>query len=584
MPPHLFLRPLLLLLHCFSSLALSSFSDPGGRAEYRISDPSFTCFTHLTVHSDSGDLYIGAVNRILKLSADLKVQAGHATGPAVDNKECYPAPIVAPCEHSLDWSNNVNKLLLVDYSANRLLACGTKWQGVCKFLSLDYLFTLREPHHLKQHYVSRARGGMAGVIVKHKDVIDPDSGRRIRGKTHLFIGTAVAGKPQYFPSLSSRSLYSDVDNNDMLSLVYQDEFEASQIKIPLNTVTLYPDFDINYIYAFSSGSFVYFIMEHLDTELTKSDKGGGEKFYTSKIVRLCSNDKKFHSYVEFPLGCTKDGVEYRLVQAAFRQKAGKKLALALGLGEDDDVLFVVFAKGQQKQSNPLTETVLCLFTLRDINRVISERIRSCYRGEGRLSVPWLFGREIPCIHVIQQIGDDFCGLDVNQPLGGRSVIQGHPLYEDRAQGMGAVAGYTYREDTVVFVGTRTGQLKKFRVDGVSLSQNALLYTTVSVVEGEPILRDMAFSPDHRYIYVLSPKQVTRLPVDSCDQYSTCSECLGSGDPHCGWCAHAYKCSRRESCDNPDDPQNFHLRLDQCVDVPTVPKAKPIMDINVACGI
>lgn len=40
------------------------------------------------------------------------------------------------------------------------------------------------------------------------------------------------------------------------------------------------------------------------------------------------------------------------------------------------------------------------------------------------------------------------------------MIEGHPLYEDRTEGMGAVAAYTYGEHTVVFVGTRSGQLKK----------------------------------------------------------------------------------------------------------------------------
>lgn len=30
-------------------------------------------------------------------------------------------------------------------------------------------------------------------------------------------------------------------------------------------------------------------------------------------------------------------------------------------------------------------------------------------------------------------------------------------------------------------------------------------------------------------------QVTRVPIESCEQYGTCGECLSSGDPHCGWC-------------------------------------------------
>ncbi|KAL7828878.1 hypothetical protein SRHO_G00325120 [Serrasalmus rhombeus] len=77
---------------------------------------------------------------------------------------------------------------------------------------------------------------------------------------------------------------------------------------------------------------------------------------------------------------------------------------------------------------------------------------------------------------------------------------------------------------------------EIRVDGIPPpAQNALLYETVTVAEGNPILRDMVFSPDYQYIYLLSDKQVSRIPVESCSQYRSCKSCLGSGDPHCGWC-------------------------------------------------
>lgn len=35
--------------------------------------------------------------------------------------------------------------------------------------------------------------------------------------------------------------------------------------------------------------------------------------------------------------------------------------------------------------------------------------------------------------------------------------------------------------------------------------------------------------------VLMCLQVTQVPIESCEQYGTCGECLSSGDPHCGWC-------------------------------------------------
>ncbi|KAM3872282.1 LOW QUALITY PROTEIN: plexin A3 [Diretmus argenteus] len=495
------------------------------------------------------------------------------TGPVEDNAKCYPPPSVRACAHRLESSDNVNKLLLVDYTGNRLVACGSIWQGVCQFLRLEDLFKLGEPHHRKEHYLSGAReaDGMAGVVVGDDDgTTDPKKKKLAKGGSRLFIGAAIDGKSEYFPTLSSRKLVADEESVNMFSLVYQDEFVSSQIKIPSDTLSLYPAFDIYYVYGFSSRTYVYFLTLQLDTQLTQMD-AAGEKFFTSKIVRMCSSDTEFYSYVEFPLGCTKDGVEYRLVQAAYKQKPGRRLAQALGLSEDDDVLFVVFSQGQKNRSNPPRETVLCLFTLHHINLAMRERIRSCYRGEGKLSLPWLLNKELPCINTPKQIGDDFCGLVLNQPLGGLRVIEGTPLYEDRTEGMGAVAAYTYGEHTVVFVGTRSGQLKKIRVDGIPPpSQNALLYETVTVVEGKPILRDMVFSPDYQYIYLLSNKQVTRLPVESCEQYSSCRSCLGSGDPHCGWCVLYNKCSRQEACDKWEEPQHFNTRLDQCVDITVTP--------------
>ncbi|XP_013855291.1 plexin A3, partial [Austrofundulus limnaeus] len=457
----------------------------------------------------------------------------HVTGPVEDNAKCYPPPSVRACAHRLENMDNVNKLLLVDYTGNRLVACGSIWQGVCQFLRLEDLFKLGEPHHRKEHYLSGARepDGMAGVVVGEDDwTAEPRRKKPVKGSSRLFIGAAIDGKSEYFPTLSSRKLVENEESDNMFLLVYQDEFVSSQIKIPSDTLSTYPAFDIYYVYGFSSRTYVYFLTLQLDTQLTQMD-AGGEKFFTSKIVRMCSNDTEFYSYVEFPLGCTKDGVEYRLVQAAYKQKPGRRLAQALGLSEDDDILFVVFSQGQKNRSNPPRETVLCLFTLHDINLAMRDRISSCYRGEGFLTLPWLLNKELHCIHTPKQIGDDFCGLVLNQPLGGLRVIEGHPLYEDRTEGMGAVAAYTYSEHTVVFVGTRSGQLKKIRVDGVlPPAQNALLYETVTVVEGKPILRDMVFSPDNQFIYLLSDKQVTKLPVESCEQYSSCSDCLGSGDP------------------------------------------------------
>lgn len=367
------------------------------RAIFTVSDMALT---HLAVHHDTGDIYLGAVNRIYKLSTNLTQLRAHATGPLEDDPRCYPPPGVRKCTHQLSLADNVNKLLLIDYAGGRLVACGSIWQGVCQLLRLDDLTKLSEPHQRKEHYLSGGRepDAMVGVIVEQ-----PGQPSR------FFVGTSIGGRSEYFPTLSSRRLTPDATSPEMFSLVYQDEFVSSQIKVPSDTLSLYPAFDIYYVSAFVSGGFVYFLTLQLDTAQTPLEPAGGpsgpgvaggERFFSSKIVRLCANDTEFYSYVEFPLGCSKDSVEYRLVQAAQLAKAGRQLAQSLGIDEGQDVLYAAFSQGQKNRAAPPRESLLCLFTLDEVNQRIRERIQSCYRGEGRLSLPWLLNKELPCINTV----------------------------------------------------------------------------------------------------------------------------------------------------------------------------------------
>ncbi|XP_058844772.1 plexin-A1 isoform X2 [Acipenser ruthenus] len=516
--------------------------------------------THLVIHNKTGEVYIGAVNRIYKLSDNLTLLRTHMTGPVDDNEKCYPPPSVQSCPHGLVVTNNVNKLLLVDYTQNRIIACGSASQGICQFLRLDDLFKLGEPHHRKEHYLSSVNesGTMSGVIISGPNELK------------LFIGTPIDGKSEYFPTLSSRKLKVNEEDAEMFSFVYQDEFVSSQLKIPSDTLSKFPAFDIYYIYSFSSEQFVYYLTLQLDTQLTSPD-ASGEQFFTSKIVRLCVDDPKFYSYVEFPIGCKKDGVEYFLIQDAYLSKPGKHLARSLGISEKEDILFTIFSQGQKNRAKPPKESAMCLFTLRKIKEKIKERIQSCYRGEGKLSLPWLLNKELACINSPLQIDDNFCGQDFNQPLGGTSTIEGIPLFIDKEDGMTSVAAYDYRGNTVAFAGTRSGKMKKILVNSVNQAQPALLYEDVEVSEGNPILRDLVFSPNYQYIYTMTEKQVSRVPVESCEQYRSCGECLGSKDPHCGWCVLHNICSRKDKCERADEPQRFASDLHQCVQLSIQPQ-------------
>jgi plexin A len=59
-----------------------------------------------------------------------------------------------------------------------------------------------------------------------------------------------------------------------------------------------------------------------------------------------------------------------------------------------------------------------------------------------------------------QINDDFCGMDVNTPLGGSMPIEAAPVLSYNNELLTSVAATSTHDYTVVFLGTVNGHLKK----------------------------------------------------------------------------------------------------------------------------
>ncbi len=81
---------------------------------------------HIVVHNDS-TVYVGGVNILYQLSSELELQVTVETGPEEDScpsVDCYD---VIP----KTLTDNVNKALVIDYENERLIACGTLYQGTC---------------------------------------------------------------------------------------------------------------------------------------------------------------------------------------------------------------------------------------------------------------------------------------------------------------------------------------------------------------------------------------------------------------------------------------------------------------------
>ncbi|KAJ6657943.1 hypothetical protein lerEdw1_001733, partial [Lerista edwardsae] len=83
--------------------------------------------------------------------------------------------------------------------------------------------------------------------------------------------------------------------------------------------------------------------------------------------------------------------------------------------------------------------------------------------------------------------------------------------------------------------------------------------------------------------------VSQVPVESCEQYTTCGECLSSGDPHCGWCAlhhtccftltcaFVVRCSRKDKCERADEPYRFAASINQCMSIIVQPNSIPVSE-------
>lgn len=127
--------------------------------------PSDTLINNVVTDPRSGRLYVGAVNRLYQLSANLQVESRTETGPKRDNKQCTP-PVTDACEEAVDTDNH-NKLLLVQEATDVLVVCGSVFRGICSLRNLSAAEQLLYFSDSKgeKSYVATAEEGVSVVGV-----------------------------------------------------------------------------------------------------------------------------------------------------------------------------------------------------------------------------------------------------------------------------------------------------------------------------------------------------------------------------------------------------------------------------------
>ena len=495
-------------------------------------------FNHLAVDKNTGFVYVGAVNNIYQLNANLELLVDVITGPKDDSVYCRAD--YQPCLDSNNaiLTNNVNKALVIDNNNSALIACGTLFRGQCTVRSLEniqeYKFGDQEIPVVSNNPTAST---IAFIATGPNHLSSPGS----EYDDALYVGVTYTPDGPFrseVPAISTRILRSDDRKSIFASHKNNQMF--------FNSLTR-ENFPINYVYGFSSEGFAYF--------LTTQKKEMGSSNYGSKIVRVCQNSENYNSYAETPLECANINDEenpYNLIQSGFVTSPGPELAKDLNITTRQDVLFAVFSNTDKtigaKSNKPGKESALCVFSLHSIRKKFTENISQCFNGVGMTGLDFITTSK-QCIKVEKygnktiEIDDDFCGLDVNTPFGGELPVVSEPIitFETR---LTSVIATTISEFSVSFVGTEDGHLKKIAFRNTSYS---LEYEDIVIDEGKPVNSDMAFDPGLESLYVMTEKKLSKVLVQYCPPVSSCLDCLTLQNPFCGWCSSKNTCSNQDSC-------------------------------------
>lgn len=301
----------------------------------------------------TGRIYLGAVDAILQLNSDLKLESTSQTGPKKDSPNCTP-PITVHCTEAVD-THNINKLLLVNSANGTLVVCGSIYRGICS------LHNLSNVEHVV--YFSDTKGEKTYVATPDRSVsVVGVMANFTKDKVlSVFLVGQGYGSSDSVKLVSTRLLQTNGDMD-----IFENIVETSTVQAGPYMQRYQHDFR----YAFKHKGHIYFLFSRA------ADSTDNRKL--SFVARLCDNDQNYYSYTELQLNCSMDNV-YNKVQAAYLASPGSVLAQNLSssgtLPEDDKVLFAVFSKADG------LESALCMYPLSSINRRLKEAVESCYRAE-----------------------------------------------------------------------------------------------------------------------------------------------------------------------------------------------------------
>ncbi|KAL3853455.1 hypothetical protein ACJMK2_016991 [Sinanodonta woodiana] len=496
--------------------------------------------TNHMIMSDWDKVYIGAVNRIYELDSNLVVETEVQTGPVLDSPKCLPPP--NDCTHQRTLTDNHNKLLLLYSGAKeKLITCGSIYQGACEARNLNNISRASE-------YYTSITGSVSdfAVVANSPDAstvafIAPGPSDLMTDV--LYVATTYTGTGEdeiikrirdTVPAICSRSLsrnrFSFAKTTDSI----QGKFSGMFIKKDVRSSYL-----IKYITGFTYDAFSYFI-----TQQPEGPSANGLRKTMSKIIQICQEDSYFYSYVDMPFQCRTNSKEYNLLRAARLIQPSKNLRLTFGLRNTEDEILVGIFTTDEKAND--TDSAICMFTMQNIRQRLLDNIKLCYQGQDISGGGYLDQKQCPNLDRVFREMDYLCNKDL-EAIGnivGTIPVVAKPVLEYQGTILTSVALTTTTDHTVAIVGTASGYLKKIILQ---THERAKEYEQVLIDPNSPINPDIHLDRSGQHLFLMSKRKVVKVKLTSCEDHLSCSSCLQAGDPFCGWCVLDNRCVKSEFC-------------------------------------
>ena len=342
--------------------------------------------TRVAVDKSSGKVIVGGVNFVAYLDEDLEDVDIDEIGAEFDSDHCFKSP--EPCSKSKKYVDNTVSVLEINPIHGYALICGTIWQGLCSVYNLSDIRShkiFNSTSHAS--FIGSKASSVAFFGLRKKDV----STKAILLYTAVATYDRTADKFSPYTVSTREVVYSSTDH----SISYLKEGFSSNDNSYLNvSPAVRKDFRVRYLYGFEHDGYGYYVA------IQPTDKDIARTKYLTKLIQFCQDDDHYWTYIEAPLYCNRNDVDYTLATAAYYQSSGVSGQLTVSFGRHGNK--------PTREPDPRYGSVVCNFSMQAARDLFVKVRKRCSNGGVGYYPWWIYGvpRSCQVVGVVSTISLD----------------------------------------------------------------------------------------------------------------------------------------------------------------------------------